>query len=90
MPDLHAPDHTADEDNKVITTGYDPSWTNQVLGNKLRDGSQPNRFGKPVASSHPHDACFDAEGNIFVAEWVPTGRVSFLKKGELTNVATSS
>lgn len=25
---------------------------------------------------HPHDACFDSEGNIFVAEWVQTGRVT--------------
>jgi hypothetical protein len=29
---------------------------------------------------HPHDACFDREGNIYVVEWVPTGRVTFLKK----------
>ena len=29
---------------------------------------------------HPHDACFDAEGNIFVAEWVNTGRVTKLRK----------
>lgn len=29
---------------------------------------------------HPHDACFDAAGNIFVAEWVHSGRVSKLTK----------
>jgi hypothetical protein len=29
---------------------------------------------------HPHDACFDAEGNIYVAEWVQRGRISKLKK----------
>ena len=29
---------------------------------------------------HPHDACFDAEGNILVAEWVAGGRVSKLRK----------
>ena len=29
---------------------------------------------------HPHDACFDANGNIFVAEWVASGRVSLLKR----------
>ena len=28
---------------------------------------------------HPHDACFDKTGNIYVAEWVLTGRVSFLR-----------
>lgn len=29
---------------------------------------------------HPHDACFDGDGNIYVAEWVATGRVSKLKR----------
>lgn len=27
---------------------------------------------------HPHDACFDLEGNIYVAEWVSSGRVTKL------------
>jgi len=35
---------------------------------------QPGKF------IHPHDACFDAAGNIFVAEWVGTGRVTKLRK----------
>lgn len=35
---------------------------------------QPGRF------VHPHDACFDADGNIFVAEWVATGRVTKLQR----------
>jgi hypothetical protein len=29
---------------------------------------------------HPHDACFDADGNIYVAEWVQRGRVTKLNK----------
>ena len=29
---------------------------------------------------HPHDACFDREGNIFVAEWVSIGRVTKLSR----------
>jgi hypothetical protein len=29
---------------------------------------------------HPHDACFDAHGNILVAEWVHGGRLSKLRK----------
>ena len=29
---------------------------------------------------HPHDACFDAHGNIFIAEWVATGRITKLRK----------
>jgi hypothetical protein len=29
---------------------------------------------------HPHDACFDLNGNILVAEWVRTGRITKLEK----------
>ena len=29
---------------------------------------------------HPHDACFDREDNIYVAEWVSTGRVTKLTR----------
>jgi hypothetical protein len=29
---------------------------------------------------HPHDACFDPAGNIYVAEWVQTGRITKLRK----------
>ena len=29
---------------------------------------------------HPHDACFDNDGNILVAEWVATGRITRLKR----------
>ena len=68
-----------DKDNNVnLHLGYDPKWTEQVLeGFKMRE--QPERWenGKFI---HPHDACFDAAGNIYVVEWVQTGRVTFLKK----------
>lgn len=29
---------------------------------------------------HPHDACFDNDGNLYVAEWVSTGRVTKLTR----------
>ena len=29
---------------------------------------------------HPHDACFGADGSIFVAEWVASGRISKLQR----------
>jgi hypothetical protein len=35
---------------------------------------------KPGKFVHPHDACFDPQGNIYVAEWVGTGRISKLKR----------
>ena len=79
VPDLHARISLFDKENKVLThLGYDPGWTKQVLdGFKIR--TQPDRWpaGKFI---HPHDACFDKDGNIFVAEWVATGRVSFLRR----------
>jgi len=78
VPDLHARVTLFDKDNKVLThLGYDPDWTKQVLdGFKIR--TQPDRWpaGKFI---HPHDACYDRDGNIFVTEWVATGRVSFLR-----------
>jgi len=46
-------------------------------GGQIRGDSKQWIPGKFV---HPHDACFDAKGNIYVAEWVATGRVSMLKK----------
>ncbi len=71
-----------DKDDKVIThLGEDPEWRAQVTkdGNKLRR----NEKGEGWVSGkflHPHDACFDRAGNIFVAEWVHTGRITKLRK----------
>jgi hypothetical protein len=79
IPDLHARISIFDKDNQPVAhLGYDPKWTEQVLeGFKMRE--QPERWenGKFI---HPHDACFDSQGNIYVVEWVNTGRISFLKK----------
>ena len=35
---------------------------------------QPGQF------VHPHDGCFDKEGNIYIAEWVTSGRVTKLTR----------
>lgn len=79
VPDLHARITLFDKDNKVITQlGDDENWRKQVLdGFKMR--GQRNTW-KPGKFIHPHDACFDKDGNIFVAEWVVGGRVSKLRK----------
>jgi hypothetical protein len=80
VPDLHARVTLFDKDNRVIThLGHDPEWTVQVLG----DGKFPVRGDRTLWQTgkfiHPHDACFDKSGNIFVVEWVPGGRVSYLR-----------
>jgi hypothetical protein len=79
VPDLHARVSLFDKANKpIVHLGDDAEWRKKVLdGFKVR--SQPKEWvaGKFV---HPHDADFDAAGNIFVVEWVSTGRVTLLKK----------
>jgi hypothetical protein len=81
VPDLHARVTLFDKNNKVIThLGYEPAWTKQVLGGgKLTLRRDPKKY-RPGRFVHPHDACFDKAGNIYVAEWVPRGRVTFLRK----------
>jgi hypothetical protein len=82
IPDLSARVTLLNGENQVIThLGEDPEWRAQVTkdGNKLRQNPKGEGWvsGKFL---HPHDACFDAHGNIFVAEWVHTGRITKLRK----------
>jgi hypothetical protein len=78
VPDLHARITLLDRDNRVIVhLGDDPQWRREVLDG-FRVRMQPERW-QPGKFVHPHDACFDRDGNIYVTEWVHTGRVSFLR-----------
>lgn len=78
VPDLHARVSLFDKDNKVIAhLGDDEAWRKKVLGGPVRTQPKEWAAGKFV---HPHDAAFDKDGNIFVVEWVSTGRVTLLKK----------
>ena len=79
VPDLHARITLFDAKNRVIAhLGDDPGWRKQVLAEQLALRRQPKRWqnGRFI---HPHDACFDHEGNLYVAEWVATGRINFLR-----------
>src|SRR5881394_4066672 len=82
VPDLSARITLLDRNDQVIVhLGEDPEWREQVLkdGMKLRRDEKGEGWvsGKFL---HPHDACFDPAGNIFVAEWVHTGRITKLRK----------
>jgi len=82
VPDLSARVTLLGKDDQVIThLGEDPQWREQVLkdGMKLRRSETGEEWvgGRFL---HPHDACFDKDGNIYVAEWVGTGRVTKLRK----------
>ncbi|MDA1139866.1 MAG: peptidase [Planctomycetota bacterium] len=79
VPDLHARITLLDKNDKVIVQlGDDEEWRPKALaGFKMRGQRDQWLPGKFI---HPHDACFDKDGNIFVAEWVVTGRVTKLVK----------
>jgi hypothetical protein len=78
VPDLHARVTLFDKNNKVIAHLGDDRQ--RILGDKkFAIRSDPRKWvaGKFV---HPHDACYDKDGNIFVVEWVHTGRVTLLRR----------
>jgi hypothetical protein len=58
VPDLHA---------RITHLGDDPEWCKVALLKGFRRKRDQWKAGRFV---HPHDACFDKDGNIFVVEWV--------------------
>lgn len=82
VPDLSARVTLLDKDDKVIVhLGEDPEWRKKVLADKMAmRGQADGKDWIPGKFLHPHDACFDAKGNIIVAEWVNTGRITMLRK----------
>jgi hypothetical protein len=80
VPDLSARITLLGRENKVLTQmGEDSDWRKAVLKDAMALRNQPDQWqdGKFL---HPHDACFDREGNILVAEWVATGRITRLRR----------
>ena len=78
VPDLQARVTLLDGKNKVVAQfGDDADWREKVMKRTIRKNPEEWPDGKFI---HPHDACFDAHGNIFVCEWVATGRVSKMRK----------
>lgn len=82
VPELVARVSIIDKDYKtIVTIGDDRDRINR---DKEKSGSftirtDPKKWqeGKFV---HPHDACFDLLGNIYVAEWVSSGRITKLSQ----------
>jgi hypothetical protein len=78
IPELQARITILDKQNKVVALlGDDVARITGPGGAEIRNRPQDWIPGKFV---HPHDACFDRDGNILVAEWVKTGRISKLKR----------
>jgi hypothetical protein len=72
VPDLESVVTILDEDNKTVVQLGDGKPTS--LRGKPRSDFIPGKF------IHPHDAMFLRDGDILVAEWVPQGRVTLLRK----------
>lgn len=78
IPELHARVTILDGKNNVVARlGDDAARITAEGGMQIRGDRARWQAGKFV---HPHDACFAANGDILVAEWVATGRVSRLKR----------
>lgn len=82
VPDLSARVTLLDKNDQVIAhLGEDENWRKEVLKDGMKLRGQPKGEGWVSGKFlHPHDACFDRHGNIFVAEWVNTGRITKLRK----------
>ena len=76
VPELHARVTLLNTKNEVVAQlGDDVARIKSEKG--IRNDSGKWLDGRFV---HPHDACFGHGGDIFVAEWVSTGRISKLKR----------
>jgi len=76
IPELHARVTLLNGKNEVVARlGDDVERVTSQKG--IRNSRDQWLTGKFV---HPHDACFANNGDIFVAEWVATGRVSRLRR----------
>lgn len=81
VPDLSARLSLLNKDDKVIHLSEDTDWRKTVLADKMKYRREPDGWATAHGRFiHPHDACFDPDGNIYLAEWVSTGRVTRLRK----------
>ena len=76
VPELKACVTLLDENNKVVAQ---LGRAVDRLGEIQNLRGQPDKW-LPGQFVHPHDACFTPTGDIFVAEWVATGRVTKLER----------
>ena len=82
VPELLARVSILDENhNTLVTIGGDQERiqadNKKNKGFTIRTQESEWQQGKFV---HPHDGCFDKEGNLYIAEWVSTGRITKLTR----------
>jgi hypothetical protein len=74
VPDLASRVTLLGRNNEVLVHLGEGKGNYSELRTKDRDAFVPGEF------ICPHGACFDHDGNVFVAEWVEVGRVTKLRK----------
>ena len=66
----------------TATTSRSSTWATTRRGpsacSKRASADKPQPW-QPGRFVHPHHAAFDSDGNIFVVEWVPIGRITRLR-----------
>jgi hypothetical protein len=66
-------------DNRIVARlGDNPDWRKQINANQITRGTRDKWL--PGLFVHPHDAAFDKDGNVFVAEWVAGGRITKMRR----------
>ena len=80
VADIGASVTVLDKDDTVVAKlGHNAELEKRVMDRKLDVRSKRDQW-LPGTFIHPHDACFDRHGNIFVSEYVLGGRVTKLRK----------
>ena len=76
IPDLWGRVTIFDKNNKLVThLGDNPEiWRTKGWPNVPHEMRVTGKFVSP------HAACWDAQGNIYVVEWIPDGRVTKLRR----------
>ena len=78
VPELHARVTLLNENNAVVARLGDD--VESVIKRKKVSRNKPAALWNDGKFVHPHDACFGPNGDIYIAEWVATGRVTRLKR----------
>ena len=78
VPELVARVSLLDRNYQTVATLGDDR--ERIQADKKRTVRSDESLWQDGKFIHPHDACFDHDGNIIVAEWVATGRVTKLTR----------
>lgn len=80
VADIGASITLLDSSNNVVAKlGHESDWETKVMNRSLNVRGKRDQWAAGLFV-HPHDVCFDRQGNIFVSEYVLGGRVTKLTK----------